>query len=499
MLGTGAGCCNPALPWLGCRPLARAEQSVRYISTRGDAPELGLDDVLLTGLARDGGLYVPATWPRFSTDDIRTMRDLSYPELAARIMAPFATGTTCGDDLAGVLEDAYAGFTDPQVAPLVQLDGSTWLMELFHGPTLAFKDYALQVLGRLFDRVLRARGERITIVGATSGDTGSAAIEACRDREAIDIFILFPRGRVSPVQQLQMTTVDAVNVHAISLDGTFDTCQDMVKALFNDLALRDRLHLSAVNSINLVRLLPQIVYYFRAALALGAPDRRVAFAVPSGNFGNVYSAYAAAALGLPVDRLVVATNANDILARFFASGRMQIAGVQPTLSPSMDIQVSSNFERLLFDLAGRNGARTGAMLTGLRTEGVFEVTGDMHRQSSVLFDAEAVTDDDTVARIARVHRETSMLIDPHSAVGVEAAVRARRRGALADGVPVVCLATAHPAKFPDAVARAVGHVPEPPGRIARLGELEEHLTMLPDDYRTVADFIAAHSRTPDRP
>ena len=471
---------------------------MRYISTRGDAPELGLDDVLLTGLARDGGLYVPDGWPRFSPDEIRAMRELDYADLAARIIAPFADGSVCAGELPALIRSAYAGFDHPEVAPLVRLDRNTWLMELFHGPTLAFKDYALQILGRMFDRVLGHRDQRVTVVGATSGDTGSAAIEACRDRDAIDIFILFPRGRVSPVQQLQMTTVDAPNVHAIALEGTFDDCQDMVKALFNDLAFRDRYRLSAVNSINLVRLLPQIVYYFRAALAVGAPDRPVAFSVPSGNFGNVFSAWAASALGLPVERLIVATNANDILARFFRTGLMQVNGVQPTLSPSMDIQVASNFERLLFDLNNRDGTATTAMLADLRKTGAFRVSPEMHRRARTLFDAESVTDDATLARIRAVHAEGGRLIDPHSAVGLEAAERLRARGAVSGDVPVVCLETAHPAKFFEAIDRAIGHVPDPPPRIARLTDMEEHVTILPNDVRTVSGFIAGACRAADR-
>ncbi|MCH8155635.1 MAG: threonine synthase, partial [Proteobacteria bacterium] len=323
---------------------------MRYISTRGTAPVLGFDEVLLTGLARDGGLYIPETWPVLTGPEIRALSGLPYAEAAFRVMRPFVGDAIPEDDLGALIEDAYAGFGHAAVAPLKQLDGRTWLLELTHGPTLAFKDYAMQVLGRLFDHVLERRGERVTIVGATSGDTGSAAIEACRDRAAIDIFILHPKGQVSEVQRRQMTTVASANVFNIAIEGSFDDCQDLVKALFNDAAFRDEMDLGAVNSINWARIMAQIVYYFWAALALGAPDRRVAFAVPTGNFGNVYAAYAAREMGLPVDRLVVGSNSNDILTRFFDSGALALAPVRPTLSPSMDIQVSSNFERLLFDL-----------------------------------------------------------------------------------------------------------------------------------------------------
>ncbi|MBF0374812.1 MAG: threonine synthase, partial [Alphaproteobacteria bacterium] len=335
---------------------------MRYVSTRGHAPALAFDDVLLTGLARDGGLYVPETWPQFEPDAIRAMAGLSYEDLAVKVMLPFLGGTIPEDAFAELVSETCAAFGHEAVAPLRQLGRGDWLMELFHGPTLAFKDHALQLLGRLFDHVLCQRGQRVTIVGATSGDTGSAAIEACRDRASIDIVILHPKGRVSDVQRRQMTTVLSPNVHNVAIEGTFDDCQDLVKALFADLAFRDEMRLSAVNSINWARIMAQIVYYFAAATALGAPDRKLSFAVPTGNFGNVYAGYAARAMGLPIERFVVGSNSNDILTRFFESGAMTMGGVVPTLSPSMDIQVSSNFERLLFDLVGRDGAKVEALM-----------------------------------------------------------------------------------------------------------------------------------------
>ncbi len=346
---------------------------MKYVSTRGSAPVLAFDDVVLAGLARDGGLYLPETWPRLSAEDLRSMSRLDYPTLAARVIAPFAAPVINEADLHAIAVDAYENFDHPEVAPLKPIGGDTWLLELFHGPTLAFKDFALQVLSRLFDFILARRGERITIVGATSGDTGSAAIEACRDRDSIEIFILHPKGRVSDVQRRQMTTVAAGNVHNVAIEGTFDDCQDLVKAMFNDIGFRDRFRLGAVNSINWARIVAQVVYYVHAALKLDAPGRELDFAVPTGNFGNVFAGYAAREIGVPVRRLVIGSNRNDILTRFFASGRMEMGAVSPTLSPSMDIQVSSNFERLLFELHSRDGQAVSQAMRRFRDEGVFDV------------------------------------------------------------------------------------------------------------------------------
>ena len=454
---------------------------MRYVSTRGEAPVLQFDEVLLAGLARDGGLYVPETWPRFEAADIRALSGLSYGEIALRVVRPFVGGTIPDRALEAMIAEAYAGFGHAAVAPLKQLDRNTWLMELFHGPTLAFKDYALQLVGRLFDHVLEARGKRVTIVGATSGDTGSAAIEACRDRSRIEIFILHPEGRVSEVQRRQMTTVEAANVHNIALEGSFDDCQDLVKAMFNDAAFRDEMALSAVNSINWARILGQIVYYFAAAVALGAPDREVAFAVPTGNFGNVYAGYAARQMGLPIARLVVGSNRNDILARFLATGAMEVGGVEPSLSPSMDIQVSSNFERLLFDVLGRDGRAVAATMTGFRETGRFAVTGEQLSGITALFAGARLDDEETLTEVARLNRETGELIDPHSAVGIAAARTARGDPA----VPMVALATAHPAKFPDAVERATGQRPALPPRLSDLYDREERMTRLPNDLTAV--------------
>ncbi len=460
---------------------------MRYISTRGDAPILEFDEVLLAGLAADGGLYVPESWPKFSADDFRALRGLSYAETATRIMTPFLGGRIAEDAFAALVHDAYAGFDHAAVAPLRQLDSNFWLMELFHGPTLAFKDFALQVLGRLFDHVLTRRGERVTIIGATSGDTGSAAIEACRDRDAIEIFILHPHGRVSDVQRRQMTTVLADNVHNIAIEGSFDDCQDLVKAMFADRALRDDLRLSAVNSINWARIMAQIVYYVQAAVDLGAPDRPVGFAVPTGNFGNVYAGYAARQIGLPVAELIIGSNRNDILTRFMETGVMEMRAVEPSLSPSMDIQVSSNFERLLFDVCGREGrAVMDTMLEFRRTGSLCVPQGGM-KQIRALFDGYRMDDAETVAAIVAEYRAHGALLDPHTVIGVGAG-RAKARY---PATPVVALATAHPAKFPEAVERATGIRPSLPPRLADLMAREESYAVLPNELEAVKAHIRA--------
>jgi threonine synthase len=463
-----------------------------YLSTRGQAPVLAFDDVLLAGLARDGGLYLPESWPQFSAADIRAMAGLPYAELAVRVMAPFLDGTIKEADFAALVTETYspAVFGHPAVAPLKQLGRNDWLMELFHGPTLAFKDYALQLLGRLFDHVLTRRGERVMIVGATSGDTGSAAIEACRDREAVDIVILHPHGRVSEVQRRQMTTVLSANVHNVAVEGTFDDCQDLVKALFNDQGFRDEMHLSAVNSINWARIMAQIVYYFAAATAVGAPDRAATFAVPTGNFGNVYAGYGARRMGLPIEQFVVGSNSNDILTRFFDSGAMTLGEVFPTISPSMDIQVSSNFERLLFDLHDRDGAALAEMMAAFRRDGTLKIDEARWKAARELFDGARLDDDQTRATIADTYHRTGELLDPHSAIGV-AAGRARRRNPAS---PLIALATAHPAKFPAAVEAATGVHPALPERLSDLFQRPERCIVLPNDTATVKDFVRAAAR-----
>ena len=460
---------------------------MRYISTRGAAPALPFDDVLLAGLAEDGGLYVPEFWPNLDAPTLESFHGLAYDELAVRVMAPFIAGTIADAELAAMAKAAYRDFGHRATAPLRELDAGFWLLDLTRGPTLAFKDYAMQLVGRMFDHVLKRRGRRVTIVGATSGDTGAAAIEACRGRAAIDIFILHPRGRVSEVQRRLMTTVADRNVHNIAIDGTFDDCQDLVKAMFADRALRERLGLSAVNSINWARVMAQIVYYVAAAVALGAPARAVAFSVPTGNFGNVLAAYGARRMGLPISQLVVASNANDILHRFLETGRMEMGVVVPTLSPSMDIQVSSNFERLLFEILDRDGPAVARAIAAFRKDGRLTLEPSAWREVRALFDGHREDDAGTLAAMAAEYSASGELLDPHTAIGV-AAARARRRD---PRVPMVALATAHPAKFPDAVERATGLRPALPARLADLFEREEHAATLPNDLGALKAFVAA--------
>jgi threonine synthase len=472
-----------------------APRFVRYLSTRDPRPSphtLSFEDVLLAGLAEDGGLYVPAHSPALSAEDLRRFPGLPYAELAARIVALFAgDGFSCAE-LRPIAERAYRGFRHAAVAPLVQLDEQLWLVELFHGPTLAFKDLALQLVGPLFDAALARRREHVTIVGATSGDTGSAALAACRDRDAIDIFILYPHGRISEVQRRQMTTVEAVNAHPIAIEGTFDDCQDLVKALFADDGLRRALNLAAVNSINWARIAAQTVYYFAAGAALGAPQRPLSFSVPTGNFGNVYAGHVARLMGLPVERLVVGTNRNDILARYISTGDMTIAPVEPSLSPSMDIQVSSNFERLLFELKGRNGAAVAEAMRMFRQSGSLPEDDQALRVVRGLFSAHKVDDTLTMQTIAATYARSGILIDPHTAVAV-AAARAEL-GAQPGAAPMVALATAHPAKFPDAVERATGIRPTQPPALGALFEKRERMTVLANDFDTVKRFIRARAR-----
>jgi threonine synthase len=460
---------------------------MRYISTRGHAPVRDFSGVLLAGLAEDGGLYVPESWPGFAAADWRALRGLPYAELAARVMQPFVGTAIPFASLQTMCRDAYAGFDHPAVAPLVQLDTGLWGMELFHGPTLAFKDMAMQLLGPLFDHVLTERDERVTIVGATSGDTGPAAIEACANRARLDIVMLHPHGRTSEVQRRQMTTVMAPNVTNIAIEGSFDDCQDLVKAMFADAAFRTEMRLSAVNSINWARVAAQIPYYVAAALALGAPERQVAFSVPTGNFGNVLAAWAARRMGLPIARLVVGSNRNDILARFLAANDMSSRPVEPSLSPSMDIQVSSNFERLLFELLDRDPAATAASVTEFRTTGRMPIPQSAWSRVTQVFHGFRLDDEGTLAEIRRLWAATGYMVDPHGAIGT-AAGRALPCG---HGVPTVAALTAHPAKFPDAMERATGLRPELPPRLADLYERPERFSVAPNDLATVQSRIRA--------
>ena len=457
-----------------------------YVSTRGSAPELGFADTLLAGLARDGGLYVPARWPSITVGAFERFATASYADVATEVMWPFVEGAIDHDTFAQLVADSYATFNTDDVVPLVDLGDNMWLAELFHGPTLAFKDIALQLVGRLFDHELTRRGERVTVVGATSGDTGSAAIEALRDRSSAEVFILHPSGRVSDVQRRQMTTVTAANVHNIAVEGTFDDCQDIVKALFADDTFRDRRNLSAVNSINWARVMAQMVYYVTCTARLGGgAGRPVAFSVPTGNFGNVFAGYGAQRMGTPISQFIVASNRNDILTRFLTTGTMTIGDVEPTLSPSMDIQVSSNLERLLFEVYGRDGSEIAELMARFRSEGTVSVDAGRLDLLAEHWSAGRVDDAATSAAIAGVFERTGMQIDPHTAVGLAAAVNERADAT----VPMVVLATAHPAKFPDAVEAATGVRPPLPAHLADLFERPEHFEVIPNDYVQVRSLI----------
>ena len=462
---------------------------MRYISTRGQAPALNFEDVLLAGLATDGGLYVPENLPRFTQEEIASWAGLPYYELAFRVMRPFVTGSIPDADFKKILEETYAAFSHAAVAPLRQLNGNEWVLELFHGPTLAFKDFALQLLGRLLDYVLEKRGERVVIVGATSGDTGSAAIEGCKHCENVDIFILHPNNRVSEVQRRQMTTLFGDNIHNIAIEGNFDDCQEMVKASFADQGFLKGTRLVAVNSINWARIMAQIVYYFHASLQLGGPHRSVSFSVPTGNFGDIFAGYLARNMGLPINQLIVATNRNDILHRFMSGNQYAKDTLHATLSPSMDIMVSSNFERLLFDLHGRNGAAVAGLMDTFKKTGDFSVEEDRWTEARRLFDSLAVDDAQTCETIAQVFAETGEVLDPHTAIGVKAARECRR----SLDIPMVILGTAHPVKFPDAVEKAgVGKALELPAHLSDLFEREERYTVLANELKAVQAFVSQH-------
>ena len=458
---------------------------MNYVSTRGTAPVLGFEEAMLAGLARDGGLYVPEIWPTLSHDEIAALAGLPYEQAALRILAPFVGDAFPEAELARLLARAYAGFGHAARAPLVQIAPNDWLLELFHGPTLAFKDVAMQLIGQFFEASLRRSGKRITIVGATSGDTGSAAIEAFRGAAGVEVFILFPDGRTSEVQRRQMTTPVEANVHALAIAGDFDDAQGRVKDMFNDHAFRDAVGLAGVNSINWARVLAQTVYYFTAAVALGAPRRKVSFTVPTGNFGDVFAGWVAKRMGLPIDRLVVATNQNDILHRTLRTGEYRRGAVLPSISPSMDIQVSSNFERLLFELYDREGAAVSALMAELDRNGGFRLSQGALDRLHADFDSASASEADTTAAIKATYKSAGEVVCPHTAVAIHAA--AARRGD--PSVPMVVLATAHPAKFPDAVEAACGVRPALPPRMADLMSRPERVTRVPNDLRAIEEVI----------
>ena len=462
---------------------------LKYISTRSDAPDLDFESVLLTGLARDGGLYVPESWPQFSPDDIRDLRGLTYSEMAVRVLKPFVEDSIPEPDLSYIVNETYKQFNHNAIAPIKQVGPNHWLAELFHGPTLAFKDYPLQLVGRLFDYILKKRNNKITIIGATSGDTGSAAIEACKDKNSINVFIIHPKNRVSEVQRRQMTTVKSSNIHNIALDGTFDDCQDMVKALFADQSFRDKHNLSAINSINWARIMAQIVYYFWTSVSLGAPDRSLTYAVPTGNFGNIYAGYAAKKMGLSIDKFIVGSNENNILTRFFApdntKGKMSTSPVVKTLSPSMDIQISSNFERLLFDICKHDGRAVANALEEFRKNQTIEFGEGCWSEMCKTFQGMSLSNEETKSSITEVYNSTGELLDPHSVIGL---IAARKASNTAESI-MVSLATAHPAKFPDTVNDAVGIYPSLPEHLSDLFDRDETYTELPNNIDNMRDFI----------
>ncbi|WP_347311044.1 threonine synthase [Defluviimonas sp. SAOS-178_SWC] len=462
---------------------------MRYVSTRGQAPTLGFGEAMLTGLARDGGLYVPETVPVLTADEIADLGGLSYEEAAFRVMRPFVGDAFTDAEFRAAIDAAYAGFGHTARAPLVQLAPNHFLLELFHGPTLAFKDFAMQLIGQLFQIALARDGKRVTIVGATSGDTGSAAIEAFRGLANVDVFILFPHGRVSDVQRRQMTTPSEDNVHALALDGDFDDCQARLKDMFNHFEFRDAVGLAGVNSINWARVLAQVVYYFTSAVSLGAPGRRVSFTVPTGNFGDIFAGTIAKRMGLPVDKLVIATNQNDILHRCLTTGRYETTGVTPSISPSMDIQVSSNFERALFDAYGRDGRAVAQLMDEMKAEGGFSVSQGALQSLRDLYASGHVSEEETLATIARMRATTGELLCPHSAVGVAVAEAHRD-----PSVPMITLATAHPAKFPDAVEKASGHRPPLPDRMADLFSRPERVTRVPNDLAALEALVHERRR-----
>ena len=460
-----------------------------YTSTRGHSASLDFRSVTLAGLAPDGGLYLPESWPQFSAPEIADLAGCDYAETAARVLAPFVGDCISPDDLLTLTKAAYGRFSHEAVTPLVQLDGRNWLLELFHGPTLAFKDVALQMLGLLFEKFLKGRDTNLTIVGATSGDTGSAAIDAVAGRAQISIIMLHPQGRVSDVQRRQMTTVLADNVHNVAIEGSFDDAQAMVKRMFSDQDVTSKITLSAVNSINWARLASQVVYYFYSAVRLGAPHRQIAFSVPTGNFGDVFAGYVAAKMGLPIARLIVATNVNDILHRALSAGDYSAGTVVPTATPSMDIQVSSNFERLLFDLGGRDGAAIAAQMAGFETTRAMHLTNAQREGAAPLFTSASIDADGMASAMRWAYDRAGQIIDPHTAIALAAA----RADNLDPAIPMVTLATAHPAKFEDAVERATGRRPSLPSRVGSLFEREERYTRLPGTYDAVRDFVLAHS------
>ena len=467
---------------------------IKYLSTRGGQSSLSYEDVLLSGLARDGGLFMPEEWPRFSLSDLNDMKGLSYAELACKIMSPFMSPCLTEDEVLKMSVDTYSNFNNYDVASLHKFEDNLHILELFHGPTLAFKDYAMQFLSRAFNKALQNKNKRGVILGATSGDTGSAALEAFKGKENIDIFILFPHGRVSEVQQKQMTWINEKGAYALSVKTDFDGCQEIVKDCFEDLTFKDQYSLSAINSINWVRLLPQIVYYFYSGLKVGAPDQEIAFSVPTGNFGNILAGWMAKKIGLPVSKLICGSNQNDILTRFFNNGIMERKNVVPSFSPSMDIQVSSNFERLLFEICDRDPLRVKEQMDTFKKTGSFEISQNEMSKVSNLFSAYMVSNDETLDIIKKAYTNYNYILDPHSAVGYGAAQKALNDKIITHDMPLVSLACAHPTKFADIINKAINVRPELPTHLKFIMSSEENFEIIDPSILDIQDFIKSNAR-----
>mgnify|MGYP001320041321 FL=1 len=467
--------------------------SIKYSSTRGGESSLSYEDVLLSGLARDGGLFMPEEWPQFSHSDLNEMKHLNYAELSAKIIRPFVEPCLSENELLNISKDTYSVF-NKDVAPLYQLNKNLHVLELFHGPTLAFKDYAMQFLARAFNQALKKRAQKGVILGATSGDTGSAALEAFKGKENIDIFILFPHQRVSSVQQKQMTWINERGAYALSVKTDFDGCQEIVKDCFEDLKFKDETSLSAINSINWVRLLPQIVYYFYSALKIGVPDKEIVFSVPTGNFGNILAGWMAKKIGLPISKLICGSNQNDILTRFFNNGLMERKNVLPSYSPSMDIQVSSNFERLLYEINERDTDKVKQQMKEFKNYGNFEITKNQLEKINNLFSAYMISDEETLEIINKVYTDYNYILDPHSAIGYGAAQKALDNNIISKDMSVISLACAHPAKFPEIISKSINVMPKKPSHLENIMSSKEYFNIMDPSINDVQNFIKSNMR-----
>ena len=469
-------------------------KGINYLSTRGGESSLQYEDVLLSGLARDGGLFMPEEWPNFSHSELIEMKKLSYSELAATIMTPFIQPSLNYNEVLKICNEIYSKFTNDEVAPLKKMEDNLFVLELFHGPTLAFKDYAMQFLSKAFNVALTKNKKRAVILGATSGDTGSAALEAFKGKDNVDIFILFPDRKVSPVQQKQMTWINDSGAHALSVKTDFDGCQQIVKDCFEDLKFKDQISLSAINSINWVRLLPQIVYYFYSALKVGAPDKEVAFSVPTGNFGNILAGWMAKKIGLPISNLICGSNQNDILTRFFNTGVMERKNVKPSFSPSMDIQVSSNFERLLFEILDRDPIKVKQEMYNFKKNGIFSIPKEIMLKVNNLFSSYTISNNETLDIIKNTFEDYNYILDPHSAIGFGSARKALNEKIISSNTPIISLACAHPSKFPDIIKKAINIEPQLPDHLKELMVSKEYFKVIDDDTNFIKNYLKQKMR-----